>query len=47
MTKQEQRDEAYKAYKATSNLAQKALRAIENPAWDAYKAKLKEINEKE
>ena len=54
MTKQEQKDEAYKAYEAINNPAYKAYEAINNPAWkayeaiqdpawEAYKAKIKEI----
>jgi len=54
MTKQEQIEEAYRAYeainnpaweayKAIQNPAAKAYQAIQDPAWEAYKAKIKEI----
>ena len=43
MTTQEQKDEAWKAYRAISGPAWKAYRAINIPALKAYKAKMKEI----
>lgn len=55
LTKQQQRNEALKAYKTIKDLARKAYAAIKDPAWEtydaiaypareAYLAKLKEIN---
>jgi len=39
LTKEEQKDEAYEAYKAKTDPAEKAYNAIIDPAWEAYLAK--------
>ena len=57
-TKQEQKNEAYKAYEAIERQAWKsyqviaepaleAYQAIREPAWKSYQAKLKEIDKQE
>jgi len=47
LTKKEQKDEAYEAYKAIKDPAWKAYKAIKDEAWKAYLAKCKEIDEQE
>ena len=58
LTKKEQKDEVYEAYKAIkdparkiadeiTNLAEEAFDAIENPAWKAYLVKCRDIDEQE
>ena len=44
LTKQQQRFEALKAYKAITDSAFKAYNAIVDPALEAYEAKIAEIN---
>jgi len=44
MTKQEQKDAAWKAYRAIRVPAFKAFKAIEEPAWKAYEAELARID---
>jgi len=47
MTKQEQKNEAYKAYEAIKDPADKTYKAIINPAFKAYLAKCEEIDAQE
>ena len=58
LTKEEQKEEAYEAYRAIENEAWETCEETENPAWiayeeirllayDAYQAKCKEIDEQE
>ena len=44
MTKQEQKDAAWKAYKAIQVPAYEAYEAIQEPAWRAYEAEIERIN---
>ena len=44
MTKQEQKDTAWKAYKAIQVPAYEAYEAIQEPAWKAYEAEIERIN---
>jgi len=44
MTKQEQKDAAWKAYKTIEEPAWKAYEAIQVPAWKAYRAERDRIN---
>ena len=46
-TKQQQKDEALKAYLAIRKPAWESYQAIQEPAHEAYLAKLKEIDEQE
>ena len=46
LTKQQQKDNAYKACQAIVNSALEAYQAIARPAWKAYEAKLDEIDAK-
>jgi len=47
MTKQEQKNEAYKAYEAIKDPAFKAYLAIRDPAHEDYLAKCEEIDAQE
>ncbi len=47
MTKQQQKEQAYKEYEAIIAPAYKEYLAIEEPALKEYKAKCKEIDEQE
>jgi len=44
MTKQEQKDAAWKAYRSIQVPANEAYEAIEVPAWKAYKAEIARID---
>ena len=46
MTKQEQKDAAWKAYEAIEVPALEAYEATKELAWEAYEAELKRINNK-
>ena len=46
-TKQQQKNEAHKAYEAIEKPAYKAYLAIRKPAYEACEAKLKEIDKQE
>ena len=47
MTKQQQKDEAYKLYEETIASARKLFEETANPAWKLREAKIKEINEQD
>jgi len=44
MTKQEQKDAAWKAYEAIEDAAWKAYKAIRVPAWKAYEEEIERID---
>ena len=46
-TKQQRKDEARKAYLAIKGPALETYLSIQIPVWEAYKAKIKEIDEEE